>query len=90
MKNRFIPIILIAIFLSGCTQFGNNNSHNIESYVACGCACCPDIDPEEKCIYHSKGDDLNKIIEEDKKLAQSSICEKRLACSSPIKYIYCD
>ncbi|MCK5474370.1 MAG: hypothetical protein KAI53_03110 [Candidatus Aenigmarchaeota archaeon] len=88
MKNIFVPIILIAIFLSGCTQLDNNTLDG-DFYIACGCGCCPEIEPEEKCLYHSRGDDLNKIIEEDKKIAQ--ICEKRLAsCSNPIKYIYCD
>lgn len=59
------------------------------SYTACGCGCCQDTEPIQECLYHSKGDDLNKIIEADKNLSQSPQCAV-MGCSRPVKYIYCD
>jgi len=61
----------------------------IESYTACGCGCCGGVEPTLKCLYHSKGDDIQKIIEEDKQAAQNPLCPQ-MGCSHPIKYIYCD
>lgn len=91
MKTFFIILILIvATVVSGCNkQPINPNLKSITSYVACGCGCCGGEEPIEKCIYHSKGDDLNKIIEEDKKSAQSDQCAL-MGCSLGIKYVYCD
>ena len=60
-----------------------------KSYTACGCGCCSGEEPTVKCLYYSKGDRIQKIIEEDKKQAQSPICPT-VGCSMPIKYIYCD
>lgn len=61
----------------------------VQSYTACGCGCCGGVEPTVKCLYRSKGDNIQKIIEEDKKQAQSPICPTA-GCSMPIKYIYCD
>jgi hypothetical protein len=61
----------------------------IESYTACGCGCCGGVEPTVTCLYHSKGDDIQKIIEDDKKAAQNSLCPQ-MGCSHPIKYTYCD
>ena len=48
---------------------------------------------ETRCIYHSKGDDINKIILADKEIAKdvygTGPC-KGHGCSMPVKYIYCD
>lgn len=60
-----------------------------QSYIACECGCCGGVEPATRCLYHSKGDDIQKIIEEDKKKAQSPICPTA-GCSQPIEYIYCD
>jgi hypothetical protein len=67
----------------------NENEKSLESYVACGCGCCGGKDPIEKCLYRSKGDDINKIIEDDKKVAKSDSCAL-VGCSLGIKYLYCD
>lgn len=61
----------------------------IENYTACGCGCCGGVEPTVKCLYHSKGDDIQKIIENDKQAAQNPACPQ-MGCSHPIKYIYCD
>ena len=63
-----------------------------ESYVACGCGCCKgSIDVlTVKCLYHSEGDDIQKIIDDDKKAAQNPLCSQNKVCNRPIKYIYCD
>lgn len=60
-------------------------------YVACGCGCCrsENVTVTEKCLYRSNGDDINKVIKEDKKIAQSSSCAAA-GCSAGVKYHYCD
>lgn len=60
-----------------------------QSYTACGCGCCSGVEPQERCLYRSKGDDLQKIIEADKEAAQSPDCPM-MGCSLPLRYIYCD
>jgi len=88
-KEIILIGILIVAFLSGCSQQSDNQNSSVESYVACGCGCCGEEDPIEKCLYHSKGEDINNIIEDDKKAAQSESCEL-VGCSLGIKYSYCD
>jgi len=63
-----------------------------QSYTACGCGCCKGGINEltVTCLYHSKGDDIQKIIDDDKKTAQNSLCPQKKICNHPIKYIYCD
>lgn len=58
-------------------------------YTACGCGCCIGVEPTTSCLYHSKGDDIQKIIEQDKKTAQSPNCSTA-GCSKPVQYYYCD
>lgn len=72
-----------------CECFNNRCLEYVESYIACGCGCCVGEEPIEECLYRSKGDNIHKIIEEDKKLAQSPICPT-VGCAFPINYIYCD
>jgi hypothetical protein len=60
-----------------------------ETYVACGCGCCGGTEPKEQCLYHSKGDNVEKIKQEDKVVAASDVC-KVAGCSHGIKYKYCD
>ncbi|MBU4245849.1 MAG: hypothetical protein ABIF85_00465 [Nanoarchaeota archaeon] len=59
------------------------------TFIACGCGCCIGVEPEEKCLYHSKKDSLQKIIEKDKQEAKTMECPM-LGCNYPIKYTYCD
>jgi hypothetical protein len=61
----------------------------VESYLACGCGCCGGEEPTQACIYRSKGDDLSKIIEDDKKTGQGPGCAV-MGCSLGINYTYCD
>lgn len=58
-------------------------------YTACGCGCCEGVDPIKKCIYQSKGESMNKIIQEDKKTGQSSQCST-MGCSIGTEYSYCN
>jgi hypothetical protein len=60
-----------------------------QSYLACGCGCCVGTEPLVMCLYHSKGDDIQKIIDENQELAQSPGCAMA-GCSLGTKYIYCD
>jgi hypothetical protein len=60
------------------------------SYIACGCGCCSLENPRVKCLYRSKGDDLQRVIEEDKRIASNQALCAVSGCSFPVKYIYCD
>lgn len=59
------------------------------TYTACGCGCCPGVTPVKQCIYHSKGDQLEKFIKEDTVIKNSSQCSM-MECSRGIEYYYCD
>ena len=69
-------------------DYSNLESDNFE-YLACGCGCCTGAEPEIKCLYHSKGDDLKNIIANDIKFSHSPACPLA-GCSIPITYKYCD
>lgn len=62
---------------------------NAQSYIACGCGCCGGVEPAQECLYHSKGDDIGKIMEADNAQRQSPIC-KFAGCARGVKYAYCD
>lgn len=91
--TMLITIVVIAILMVGVAWWYQNNKEKptseTEYYIACGCGCCGGMESQEKCLYHSRGDNLQKIIEEDRKIAQSSECSL-MGCSQPIKYKYCD
>lgn len=59
------------------------------SYLACGCGCCGAEDAEKRCLYHSKGDDLDKIIAADKAARKKASCKNK-GCSMGVQYSYCD
>lgn len=88
-----IVICAISILMVLSAMFYENNkqsqSSSSEYYIACGCGCCGGVEPQVKCLYYAKGDNLQKIINDDKKIKQSSNC-KVMGCSPPIKYKYCD
>lgn len=65
------------------------NQEKITTYVACGCGCCGGTTPNKKCLYHSKGDILDKIIQEDKKIKENPQCSTA-GCSIGTEYSYCD
>ncbi|MBI4346288.1 MAG: hypothetical protein HY553_05510 [Elusimicrobia bacterium] len=58
-------------------------------YLACGCGCCGGVEPLRQCLYHSKGDDPKKIIEEDLAAAKNPACAMA-GCSRGIEYLWCD
>ncbi|MBK8467247.1 MAG: hypothetical protein IPL32_15625 [Chloracidobacterium sp.] len=58
------------------------------SFIACGCGCCGGTIPMKKCIYRSKGDDIKKLVEEDR-IWTGPQCAT-VGCSPGIKYVYCD
>jgi hypothetical protein len=62
----------------------------LPTYTACGCGCCGGLKPRVKCLYRSKGDDLQTIIEADKKAASNTKLCALVGCSLPVKYKYCD
>lgn len=59
------------------------------TYVACGCGCCGGVTPKPSCLYHSKGDDLQKIIAADRASKQSPTC-RVAGCSMGTSYSFCD
>ncbi len=72
------------------SQISNYSSNGFSGqYTACGCGCCGGAEPKEVCIYHSKGENLQKIIEDDKKAGENPECAF-MGCSLPVKYSYCD
>ncbi|MEK7642933.1 MAG: hypothetical protein AAB372_00560 [Patescibacteria group bacterium] len=62
-----------------------------EPYMACGCGCCGGgvEKVEERCLYHARGDDIEKIRAEDKKAKTAPICSI-VGCSVGVRYKYCD
>lgn len=60
-----------------------------QTYTVCGCGCCGGTTPNKKCLYHSKGDVLDTIIQEDEKTQQNPQCST-MGCSIGIEYYYCD
>ncbi len=90
---KIITIIIIGtvlfIALPGCTQKTVETAPEINSYLACDCGCCGGVEPAERCLYESRGDDLNEIIENNKKISQSKECEL-MGCSTGVRYMYCD
>ncbi|MDP2684636.1 MAG: exo-alpha-sialidase [bacterium] len=63
----------------------------VTEYLACGCGCCGGTESEsaEECLYLSKGDDIQKYIDKDRRAAQSPNCAM-MGCSSGVLYRYCD
>lgn len=62
-----------------------------QSYTACGCGCCGGVDPNpiQKCLYHSRGEDLREIMKSDEAQRLSPDC-KFIGCARGTKYTYCD
>ena len=102
IKISLLLLCIISIFFAaGCVQSDDKEpvspvetpseqpATDVTEYVACGCGCCGGAEEVVKCLYRSKGDDIQKIIDDDQKAAKSSDCPLA-GCSQPIKYIYCD
>ncbi|RKH09531.1 hypothetical protein D7V97_16305 [Corallococcus sp. CA053C] len=56
------------------------------SYTACGCGCCPGVEPHVQCLG---GESLQAVIARDKEAAASPDCPMA-GCSMPVKYQACD
>jgi len=60
------------------------------TYLACGCGCCGgENTPEPVCLYRSKGDDMQTVIETDTREKNSEDCAVK-GCSRGKLYSYCD
>ena len=92
MNKIMILFTILVLFQTGCSQISNSDNTSatsVDSYVACGCGCCGGAEPKVECIYHSNGDDINKIIENDILVSQAEGC-RYAGCSQGVKYTYCD
>ncbi|MFA5831116.1 MAG: hypothetical protein WC878_04795 [Candidatus Paceibacterota bacterium] len=61
-----------------------------ETYTACGCGCCGGTEPKEQCLYRGKGDDMEKIKQDDLRIRQDSSSCALAGCSMGVRYRYCD
>ncbi len=88
-----VVIIVLSAMMVGVAiyyQFAEKeNDPDKLSYVACGCGCCSDTDQIVQCLYHSQGDDINDIADQDALIAGNPDCAYR-GCSIPMIYTYCD
>ncbi|MFH0818083.1 MAG: hypothetical protein V1909_05630 [Candidatus Micrarchaeota archaeon] len=97
MKRRFAAFLAVLIisfsmfflFFGALKRSEPQPVAALDSYIACGCGCCPDLEPNVLCIYQGNGDDLESIIAKDKLTSENPACSK-VGCSIPIKYVYCD
>jgi len=70
----------------------NNTCLTLPSYpefTACGCGCCGGATPIEKCLYRSKGDDIEYYKITDA-LHRLNVDCSIAGCNVPIRYKYCD
>ncbi|MFH1367278.1 MAG: hypothetical protein ABIH38_04840 [Patescibacteria group bacterium] len=94
-KNIIILVIVIVVFVTLSVlllirQYNiNNQKRTPETYTACGCGCCGGETAKKKCLWHFLGNDLKKIIEEDKKAELNPNCAS-MGCSLGYEYKYCD
>ncbi len=58
-------------------------------YIACGCGCCGTLTQETRCLYRSRGDDIERIIAEDRRARSSPHCAVA-GCAMGVRYRYCD
>ena len=59
------------------------------AYIACGCGCCGGVQPKRQCLYRSRGDNLQAIVQKDKESANRLMCAQA-GCALGTKYVYCD
>ncbi len=101
MSKLLTTIILVQLFIANAACDDGKASAKqppiasatpLNSYVACGCGCCPDVKlKDHKCLYRSKGETLERIREEDLEASKrnSRLCAT-VGCSAGILYKYCD
>jgi hypothetical protein len=94
--TKYLIVILVLImtfFLLGYSTSVSTTTTvttDVQPYTACGCGCCPDTTPVMMCLYHAKGDDMSKIIEQDKLASQDTASCALVGCSAGVKYQFCD
>lgn len=93
IKNGFLYSIsaddkLINQILS-TFKFLDQKQSDPNSYTACGCGCCSNTIPKNVCLFKSKNDSIEKIIQEDIDTKSSPQCSV-VGCSAGITYKYCD
>ena len=71
---------------------GTPTASGPQSYLACGCGCCVSdtLKPRQQCLFRSKGDDLARIIAEDRRMAANTKMCAVVGCSAGTEYMYCD
>ena len=84
-----LSIILAAMMLFLYYAVDKTQKQGLQEYLACGCGCCEDSQPEIKCLNYSAGERIVKFSSEDNIVAQGSNC-RTANCVQGIKYIYCD
>lgn len=65
-------------------------SKDTRTYVVCGCGCCGGVEPEKKCLYRSKGDDLDALMAKDQATRPTPKACANVGCSRGTEYRYCD
>lgn len=104
-RSGFAIVIIIVLVFVGLIGIGSyvlvkklqehqniksKDQSSIQSYRACGCGCCGgETFGKEVCLHHSNGDDINTIINDDKKARLNPQCYT-MGCSAGITYKYCD
>ena len=78
--------IIVIITLSLYFYLESKKVNEVKEYEVCDC-CCPGQEPLVSCLYKSKGDRIEDIIEKYKN--RKSDCSQ-FGCSKPVLYKYCD
>jgi len=92
-KRLWIGVLFVLVLILAGWWTWEQNKYRLmeepETYTACGCGCCGGVEPEVKCLYRSKGDDIRKIIQADMEVAKAPYCPT-VGCTKGVKFIYCD
>jgi hypothetical protein len=59
------------------------------TYVDCGCGCCGGTTPTRRCVYSSRGEDFDAIVEEAQAAVAATNCSV-VGCSLGTEYVCCD
>ena len=71
------------------TLDGTDKKLMTDASPACGCGCCGGEPAQKRCLYHSKGDDLDNIIADDQAARKRPSCAMA-GCALGVEYTYCD
>ena len=90
-KMILAPMILLT--LMGASQTDSTTPAEkeiLKEYTDCGCGCCANLQPTEKCVYRSRSESVDKIAALAKSNAPSPQSCALIGCSKGIHYHYCD